>query len=653
MLKYRPDIDGLRAIAVGSVVLYHLDESLLSGGFVGVDVFFVISGYLITKLIYKELSETGTFSFGGFYLRRVRRLFPALFVTLLLSLIAAYKLSAPPHLVEFGQSLIAAIFSVSNFYFWSIAGYFDSDSTLKPLLHTWSLSVEEQFYLLWPAILVGLYSLKRGWLFPAFVIAGGIASLLLNQVVFTEREMITSWFGSEDNQSALDINSTAFYLLPFRVYEFAIGAILVWMGTLSIDNSKLKGWVNELCFVSGLLMVVYAVVTFDSKMDFPSTAALIPCVGAALMIYSGPSHRLVWLVSNRVMVGVGLISYSLYLVHWPLIVFYKYWSGQPVDLTSASVLLVASVILAYLMYRFVEQPYRKPRPKTEGKSPNRKFLLGALVSTLTVITVSANAAMSGGWLWRYPPDVVAQLKYKYGDYTEFFWANIRRLNKDGFQDNQKPKVLVIGDSMAADLLNVLVAGESEQEIDLAAILVGENCRGIFPLTDTQYQVIYGGAEGICRKEHNKIMARQDLLANADTIILASYWWEIPHLKYVESTVQYLKSVSDARIKVLGIKEQQSNGISFLRKHAFSPQISKIKTPPHPKTGAVNKILRTNADDYDYFDLLNLFCDRQGCQRVTEEGYVIIFDGSHLSENGALFLARNVKQKAWYQAFFSK
>jgi len=196
MLKYRPDIDGLRAIAVGSVVLYHLDESLVSGGFVGVDIFFVISGYLITKLIIGELESTDRFSFKNFYVRRVRRLFPALFVTALACLITSCFLFSPAHLIELGKSLIASIFSVSNIFFWSVAGYFDSDSTLKPLLHTWSLSVEEQFYLLWPATLVGLYSLKRPRLIPVFIIVVGSVSWALNEIVFSEQAVINFGFSS-------------------------------------------------------------------------------------------------------------------------------------------------------------------------------------------------------------------------------------------------------------------------------------------------------------------------------------------------------------------------------------------------------------------------------------------------------------------------
>ena len=633
MLKYRPDIDGLRAIAVTSVVLYHLKESLLPGGFVGVDIFFVISGYLITKLIFSELSDNDSFSFKRFYLRRIRRLFPALFATLLFSLALAYYLFSPAHLSEFAQSLVASIFSVSNIFFWNISDYFDSESTLKPLLHTWSLSVEEQFYFIWPAILVGLFSLKKPKFIPIFIVLMGIASLMLNMLAFSEHPIVSKQF------SLAEIRSSAFYWLPFRVFEFSIGAILVW---LNLKQSKI---VSEAIFATGLVMVLSSMFMLDSKMNFPSTTALIPCLGAALMIVSGSSHRLTTLVSNRLMVAIGLISYSLYLIHWPLLVFYKYSIGREFGNLEVVSLLCVSIVLAALMYWFIEQPFRKP--KTGGKHVNRAFLVGAASSTLLTVAISANAVSSKGWLWRYPADMVAQLSYQPGDYTEYFWANIKRL-ESRFEDNGKPKVLIIGDSMAADLVNILVAAEADQDIDFATVAIQENCKSFFGLNDVQYRAVYGGGSKTCEREHKRILAKEALFKQADTIILASYFWNIKRLDYVATSAAHVKSISPAEVMVLGSKTQMNNGIWFLHKNAFSPQAHTLRTPPNPKTAVINNILRKGANNYRYFDLLDLFCNAEGCQRLTQDGFAIIFDDSHVSENGAKFLARSVKETAWFK-----
>ncbi|RBP51112.1 acyltransferase family protein [Arenicella xantha] len=653
MLKYRPDIDGLRAIAVASVVLFHLQESLLPGGFVGVDIFFVISGYLITKLIYSELSETGQFSFKRFYIRRVRRLFPALFSIFLLCLVLAYLLFSPSYLVEFAQSLITAFFSVSNIFFWSISDYFNSDSSVKPLLHTWSLSVEEQFYLLWPATLVGLFALNKKPLIPAFIVLVGVASLLLNLEAFSDDSIIMPWIATQNDPISNNVASTAFYWLPFRVFEFSIGAILVWLA------QPKRQWLAECAFAAGLSMILLSIFALDSEINFPSTAALIPTIGAALMIFSGGGHRLSWLVSNRLMVRLGLISYSLYLIHWPLIVFYKYSIGRAFWFSEIVLLTVISLIVASLMYRFIEQPFRKPNIEKEsiekastGKkataaSPNRRFLIGSACATLITIAISANAISSHGWLWRYPPDVVAQLSYQKGDYTEFFWADIKRLEA-GFQNNDKPKVLIIGDSMAANLVNVLVAANASEQLDMATIMISHNCKTLFGFTDNQYLRIYRGAATKCQREHDRVLAKTALLENADTIVLASHLWNFNKAESIPGTVAHLKTLSDAKVMVLGLKVQRDNGIVFLSKHAFSPQVHTLRTLPHPKTVEINDVLKSQANDYIYFDLLDGFCNEQGCQRVTKDGYAIIFDESHLSENGAKLLAQNIHTTDWFK-----
>lgn len=642
MLTYRPDIDGLRAIAVLSVLFYHLDETLLSGGFVGVDIFFVISGYLITKLIVNELRETGQFSFKYFYIRRVRRLFPALFATLALSLLVAGYLLSPAHLIEFAKSAVAAIASLSNLYFWSAAGYFDSQSQLKPLLHTWSLSVEEQFYLIWPAVLVGLFALSRKWVIPSFIVCMGILSLALNITVFAEQAEIASWFDVEDNQSAFDVHSTAFYWLPFRVFEFAIGAILVW---LPHAQQRSKFWLPESQFIVGLGLIIYSVIELDSKIEFPSTAALYPCLGAGLMMLSGPNHRFAALVKNKVAVGIGLISYSLYLVHWPIIVFLNYSQQEPLGNIAKFSVVVASLTLAALFYKFVEQPFRKP--KASLRAPHKRFLWTAAGAAGVMIAVNSHAVFSGGWLGRYPADVVAQLSYKKGDYTEYFWHNLYALEGD-FKGNGKPKVLVIGDSMAADFVNVLVEGELAPQLDVATIAIGDNCKAVFPLNEQQYKVLFAGASEVCKKQHQKVLQNLALLQQADTIVLASYWWEYHWVNYVKSTTKFLAENSPAKVMVLGLKNQTSDGIWFLNKHSLAANIHKIRTPMHPQAATLNQKLRSHQDDYIYFDLLGQFCGIEGCQRVTEEGYVIVFDQAHLSEQGARFIGKRAKNASWFK-----
>lgn len=666
-LGYRPDIDGLRAIAVLSVLVFHLSETLLPGGFVGVDIFFVISGYLITRLIVREIHSTQQFRFGNFYLRRVRRLFPAMCATFLLCLLLSYALLSPQHLVDFGRSLIFAVLSVSNFYFWQSADYFDFASQSKPLLHTWSLSVEEQFYLLWP--LTVLLLSKVAWsksreprlqapadeaskignasVIVAFIALMSLASLALNTAWFNQQlalESIFSWG---------EVRSFAFYTLPFRLYEFGIGAALVF-----VDLERASRWLRSTLFVIGLGLIIMALYSLDSQTDFPSYTALLPCIGAGLLILAGPNHPVASLISNRVMVGIGLISYSLYLIHWPLIVFYRYYLANELNNTQMIGVFITSFVLAYLMYRFIEQPFRKARTGqkiTDGQTGqtnhratnNTPFLISSAIAAVTLIGIAFHSQASNGWLWRYPAAVVEELKFTRDDYANYFWQNIES-KQEGFEHSGKPKVLVIGDSMAADLINVFIEGGSAEQLDLAAIKIDGNCKTMFALNDDQYQSIFGSRADICRQQHQKVFDSIEQIKQADAVILATFLTIDHFVKYVIQSAHFLGESGAKKVYILGQKTQQFDGMAFLAKMAFKPNLHKIKTPLNDSALRINDLLKKHAKRYEYIDLLPQFCSLEGCQRVTRDGHLIIFDGTHLSEQGARHVGRNLALEPWFK-----
>lgn len=374
-LRYRPDIDGLRALAILSVMLFHLGVPGINGGFVGVDIFFVISGFLITKIIYDEFTSTGNFSFSNFYIRRVRRLFPALVFTLVLAFIAGFFLFALKFFDSFSRSLLSALFSLSNFYFWKTSDYFAPAAEFEPLLHTWSLSVEEQFYLLWPVALIFLAKRSRKSGVIVFLLVISLISLLLNAAYKDNAELI-------------------FYLLPFRVFEFAIGALLVWLVHYQPSD---KRWLEVLAAV-GFVLIAYAVVSFTKFTVFPYYNALIPCVGAALLIYAGQTKYAGSILGNRGLVGIGLISYSLYLIHWPMIALYKYYKDiDALTYPGMTVIGSASMVIAYLMYRFIEQPFRRIQ---NDSRKNRTFLLSSLGIFVTVAILAIYVRVGEGLEWR-------------------------------------------------------------------------------------------------------------------------------------------------------------------------------------------------------------------------------------------------------------
>ena len=294
-LAYEPGIDGLRAFAVLAVMFFHLGVPGFTGGFVGVDVFFVISGFLITRLIYRE-TKAGGFSFAKFYARRARRILPALAVTLLGTAVAAAIIAAPAQFQSLLTSLISAALGVSNFYFWMESGYFAADDLSTPLLHTWTLGVEEQFYLLWPAVIVLLAAFRsKAVLMGAVVFMGGLSLAAAEYAI------------GQGHAAA------AFFLMPTRIVEFAIGACLVW---ISRDGDN--RW-KELCCALGFAAIAAAVFLYTPQTRFPGVTALLPCAGAALLITGASSRYAGLALRSRTAVWIGRRSYSLYLMHWPLI----------------------------------------------------------------------------------------------------------------------------------------------------------------------------------------------------------------------------------------------------------------------------------------------------------------------------------------------
>jgi peptidoglycan/LPS O-acetylase OafA/YrhL len=355
-LNYRLDIDGLRAIAVTIVVLFHFGIPGFSGGFIGVDIFFVLSGYLIGSIIFNQLGQDA-FSFTRFYFRRIRRLFPAFVVVIVVTTLFAYGIMLPNDFREYGQSVVASSIYLSNFLFYMEAGYFDTASHLKPLLHTWSLSVEEQFYIIFPFIAWFSYRYFSRWI-TVIVTLLLISSLLAAELY------------REYNASAV------FYLYPFRAWEMFIGVLLA---TQCLPKPK-SASLSLLLSIIGLLMILVPNVVYTDKTPFPGLSALIPCMGTCFLIYAGIGQTTVIqrLLSSSLAVFLGKISYSLYLWHWPIYVLYTYSLLGPATNIDIAVICLLTVVAAYLSWKFVETPCR------EGRLPLTKTSLSVFSSTAII-----------------------------------------------------------------------------------------------------------------------------------------------------------------------------------------------------------------------------------------------------------------------------
>ncbi|QFZ81289.1 acyltransferase family protein [Variovorax paradoxus] len=334
--KYRPDIDGLRAIAVGSVLAYHAFPSLLPGGFIGVDVFFVISGFLITTILLQSLAA-GDFTYRDFYERRIRRIFPALVLVLLATLAFGWYVLLPGEFSQLGKQTTGGAAFFANLVFLGEAGYFDATAETKPLLHLWSLGIEEQFYIFWP-LLLGLAWRKR-WPILRVTLAVAIISFLVNVL------------------TVQPYRAAAFYSPLSRAWELMAGGLLAVMRLQPTSTSAdARPMLKHVQSVVGLGLIVLGLFMTRSTKAFPGWWALLPVLGAVSCIAAGPNGVLnKYLLSNRVMVWIGLISYPLYLWHWPLLSYARIVAGGEPSLQVRIAMVVASVVLAWVTYRFVER----------------------------------------------------------------------------------------------------------------------------------------------------------------------------------------------------------------------------------------------------------------------------------------------------------
>ena len=381
-MKYRPEINGLRSIAVVPVILFHAGFTIFSGGYIGVDVFFVISGFLITNIIISEL-EQGQFSVIGFYERRARRILPALFLVMLSCIPFAWLWMLPSQLKGFGQSLVAVSVFASNVLFWLQSGYFEAASELKPLLHTWSLAVEEQYYLLFPLLLIIIWRIGRRRVLY-IVIALTIISLLLSE-----------W-------AAQNKPPANFYLSPTRAWELLAGSICAFL-QFGKDQKR-----NNILSVLGLTLIVFSIFAFDHNTPFPSVFALAPVVGTSLIIMYGSSGTLVaTLLSTKPLVGIGLISYSAYLWHQPLFAFARIRSLNEPSPNLMAGLVIMAMVLAWISWRFVEKPFRD-----RTRTTNFQIFFGGVSVSIALISVGTVLHLNNGMPMRFDAEILRLLSFE-------------------------------------------------------------------------------------------------------------------------------------------------------------------------------------------------------------------------------------------------
>lgn len=454
MIAYRPDIDGLRAVAVLAVIIFHLEPDWLRGGFAGVDIFFVISGFLITSILKKDLYNN-QFSLAGFYERRARRILPALVTVCAVTLFVSYFFMFPLDYIELAKSEIATALSISNIFFWKIIDYFATASEEKPLLHTWSLGVEEQFYLFFPII---LYFLDK--FFPekrtALVIAGlGIASLTFAQYTVHH------------------FPSFAFYWLPSRFWEMALGAGLAYLPRKDLDTRQ-----NNALACIGFIMIILSLALYSDDVKFPGLPALLPTLGAAFLIYASCGNIIAEKILKRnLMVRIGQMSYSLYLWHWPVFALIRYSFEDPNKIFFLAGLAL-TFALSYASWRYIETPFR-----------NRRFLTRKSVFILSLMSLSALIAASfyiihkDGIPSRIPQRALS-IALTSNDHAPFIYETCLKEETQNdvcfFGDKDKSEISLVlwGDSHAASM-RPLIDKIAKEKAMKGILLAKTSCPGFY------------------------------------------------------------------------------------------------------------------------------------------------------------------------------
>ncbi len=664
--NYYPEIDGLRAIAVLSVIFFHLSFSSFKGGFVGVDIFFVISGYLITKLIYDECLLTGTFDFKRFYIRRARRLLPSLIFTFLVTLIFAILLLSPPHLELYAKSLIAAIGSVSNILFWSEAGYFDSESLVKPLLHTWSLGVEEQYYLIWPFVLfVALrYFSKKGFL--TVLILSAALSLIGNNI-FASGTRYFDWMGD----AFLNGEENIFYLLPFRVFEFSIGGALV-----SLRKVEFRQSIKELLSLLGGGLIAYSIFFFSKDIIFPSYNALIPCAGAALIILSGETKLVGRLLSNKLLVMTGLISYSLYLIHWPIIVYWEYWTFEELTLVEKAIILALSLLMAFLMFKFIETPFRKKRGvENSGIVTDKAFILSVVFLLLLFVGLASNILSKDGWRWRIPayqlsPEFWEQIKHS-ADFHKNNYGG-KGYPSTGVMSGGKPyDLILIGDSHGkhyAAGIDTFYARKRRLSVFVAA---STSCLHLPKFTRVGTNVDWNK---VCAGQLNAGLKALDESPNAVIIMSHSWVAQLSKAAIIRKNgslnekvtpndlitgIHALKNMVEGHsIIIIGDVPRSGVDVGVLH-NLLRPSFLLSGDSPDVKSKLYrnrkdayflekfNRLLKENAirtGDYLFLDPFDALCDDSYCRNVDDKGRLIYSDKAHLSLVGSKYVIHYFQDK---------
>ena len=629
-IKYRSDIDGLRALAVLSVILFHINTKWVPGGFLGVDIFFVISGYLITLILTKEVATTNKINIINFYKRRIKRIIPALLFVLIPVFITGFLIMAPDDLLSLSKSMVWSFFSAANIYFYSSidTGYFATGSSELPFLHLWSLGVEEQFYILWPFVVLYLLhyiqSVQKQLLLVSILL---IASLVWAQLIIVQN------------------HSFAYYMLPTRSWELLAGAFTALLVHSGFRTTNL---INNLMAFVGLLAIILSFIFVSESAPVPGVAALPAIIGATLLILSGVSYQTYVgrLLSFRVFVAIGLVSYSAYLWHWPILAFLHYALVE-IDLTIAFIVILTTFTMATVSYLLIETPLRKNNISTKNIFL-WYFIVPAIVivtvSTITIQAIKHKSDFIFPWsqLTELNSNTLGAFAYKYNcQYSSF---NPKVFNEDRCvypKTVSKTNTILIGDSNAAHYLGMLRILAAEYGFSIRNV-TQSSCPMVF---DGELDWIYKSIEKGCTT-YRKYISTEAM--KYDTVIIGVNATDYINKKkfqmYFNQTIDTLsKNVKNiillSKIPVFS----NYNKDCEIRSIRLNNLNCSNRFDHMNKDHKANQYLKNITKKYKnvhYFDLRSLLCHKGTCSPYLDDTPVY-FNHGHLSMKGSELIGKKL------------
>jgi peptidoglycan/LPS O-acetylase OafA/YrhL len=635
-MLYRREIDGLRALAVVPVIFYHAGFDFFSGGFVGVDVFFVISGYLITSIIYTQMLS-GTFTYRDFYERRARRILPALFTVIATCLPFAYILLSPDDINSFSNSLISLVFFSSNILFWFDSGYFDKAAELKPLLHTWSLSVEEQYYLIFPVLLVLLKRVSRK--FIIFIVASFACISLY---------LMLKWATVNTN--------TAFYLLPFRGWEILCGALIALIYPNESIN-KTSIFIANVFGIAGFCFLMFSILFFDSKTPFPSWHSLIPVFGTVLLIiFTVPGTYIGKLLSHHFLVSIGLVSYSAYLWHQPLFAFSRHYFQNANSIFLFTFLITVCALLSFFTWKFVESPFRDRKLYSQQIILKYALLGGGLCLAVGLLGVYTK----GFYQLKISNDQRLVL-------NNAIASPMRKQCHTSGKDfipaasaceyhNGAVKIAAFGDSHIVEIAYALANDLSDRNIKVKHFS--------FSSCIPTYGQNYSGLHKWCSKWTNEAIQYIVNNKNIDTVIVSYRIHAHLFGKHDKKYPVLINNIDDAEREI--IWDSYIGTLKYFRDHG-KKVILILQAPELPKD--IGKVILSSSNPYNKIDGVskswwearssfvsnrltqipagvfvidpqNIFCNSLACI-ASNNGVPFYFDDNHLSVNGAALITKEI------------